>query len=60
MFAVSHTRTVPSSDDVRAVKRSSGCHCPPVHPATCPLVFFMSRMYMSPRMNSPLVWPSRS
>lgn len=40
--------------------RSVGCHWPLVSPDTWPLVFFMSRMYMSPRMNSPRVRPSRS
>ena len=32
---------------------------PPVQPLTWPLVFFMSRMYMSPRTNSPSSLPSR-
>jgi hypothetical protein len=39
---------------------SVGCHCPPVQPLTCPLVFFISLMYMSPLMNSPSSFPSLS
>jgi hypothetical protein len=50
--------TVPSSEQVAAVNLSVGCHAPPVQPVTCPLVFFMSRMYMSPRTHSPRSRPS--
>ena len=53
-------RTVPSSDDVIAVNRSVGCHVPPVSPLTWPFVLRASRMYMSPRTNSPFSRPSRS
>lgn len=50
--------TVPSSEQVAAVNLSVGCHTPPVQPVTCPLVFFMSLMYMSPRTHSPRSRPS--
>jgi hypothetical protein len=50
--------TVPSSAHVAAVNLSVGCHTPPVQPLTCPLVFFRSRMYGSPRTHSPRSRPS--
>ena len=50
----------PSAEDVRTVCFSYGCHAPPVHGEQCPLVFFKSRMYMSPLSNSPSSRPSRS
>lgn len=50
--------TVPSSEHVAAVNLSVGCHTPYVHPVTCPFVFFMSLMYMSPRAHSPRNRPS--
>ena len=39
---------------------SVGCHCPEQQRYWWPLVFFRSRMYMSPLMNCPNSWPSRS
>jgi len=46
--------------DILTVFLSVGCHCPLVSPVTWPFVFFMSLMYMSPRMNSPRANPFRS
>lgn len=56
----SHIRSDPSSEEVKIVSFVFGCHSPQVNPEICPLVFFRSRMYMSPFINSPNVSPSRS
>lgn len=59
-FVTSQILRDPSSEEVSAVWRSLGCQCPPVRPEIWPLVFFKSRIYMSPFTNSPNVNPSLS
>ena len=48
-----HSGKLPSALAVSTVFLSCGCHRPEVHGEQCPLVFFRSRMYMSPLSNSP-------
>ena len=56
---MSHTLTVPSAELVTPLPRSVGCQHPSVQLVIWPVVFFRSRIYMSPRGNSPSWTPSR-